>query len=146
MPIKPEFRHFYRGVAWKSVREAILARACHKCECRGQCGSARHGEFGPCGAPNRRLIVRPIDDPENWHGHHHTGNCIGAPCEDQYFFKAKVVWVILTIAHLNHVAGDDRPENLLALCQRCHLRMDSAQHAASAARTRAAKSAQRGLL
>lgn len=50
--------------------------------------------------------------------------------------------VVLTVAHLNHQAGDDRPENLLALCQRCHLRLDRHQHAASAARTRAAKRGQ----
>jgi 5-methylcytosine-specific restriction endonuclease McrA len=36
--------------------------------------------------------------------------------------------VVLTVGHLNHVAGDDRDENLAALCQRCHLLYDAAHH------------------
>jgi len=32
--------------------------------------------------------------------------------------------VILTVAHLNHEPGDCRPNNLKALCQRCHNRYD----------------------
>lgn len=46
---------------------------------------------------------------------------------------------VLTIAHLNHDTADNRPENLRALCQRCHLRHDGRLHAANAARTRRAK-------
>lgn len=30
----------------------------------------------------------------------------------------------LTVAHINHVESDCRPENLLALCPACHLRYD----------------------
>ena len=30
----------------------------------------------------------------------------------------------LTVAHINHVEADCRPENLVALCPRCHLRYD----------------------
>lgn len=44
--------------------------------------------------------------------------------------------VVLTIAHLNHTPEDDRPEQLRALCQRCHLRHDQALHARHAAETR----------
>jgi hypothetical protein len=33
--------------------------------------------------------------------------------------------VVLTIAHLNHIPEDVRPENLKALCQRCHLTYDA---------------------
>ena len=29
--------------------------------------------------------------------------------------------IVLTVAHLNHNEQDDREENLLAMCQRCHL-------------------------
>ena len=32
----------------------------------------------------------------------------------------KDVKIILTIAHLNHIPEDCRPENLRALCQKCH--------------------------
>lgn len=31
-------------------------------------------------------------------------------------------------AHLNHVPGDDRPENLAWLCRACHLRYDAGKH------------------
>ena len=58
--------------------------------------------------------------------------------------------VVLTIAHLgtshaNGRAGDKhdkfdvRPENLAALCQRCHLAYDLDDHIANARRTRARK-------
>lgn len=36
--------------------------------------------------------------------------------------------VVLTVAHLNHVSGDDRDENLRCWCARCHLVYDSAYH------------------
>jgi len=44
--------------------------------------------------------------------------------------------VALTVAHLNHDTTDNRPENLKAMCQRCHLRYDAKHHARSAAETR----------
>ena len=37
--------------------------------------------------------------------------------------------VILTVAHLNHDISDNRPENLMALCQRCHLNHDKYDNA-----------------
>ena len=44
------------------------------------------------------------------------------------------VTIVLTVAHLNHVAGEDDDENLAALCQRCHLNHDRAQHKETRAR------------
>ncbi|HLY29910.1 MAG TPA: hypothetical protein VKQ36_02670 [Ktedonobacterales bacterium] len=44
--------------------------------------------------------------------------------------------VVLTVAHLNHDPADCRDSNLAALCQRCHLSYDAAQHRSSAAATR----------
>ena len=35
----------------------------------------------------------------------------------------------LTVAHLNHVPEDVRPENLMAMCAPCHLRYDANHHA-----------------
>lgn len=50
---------------------------------------------------------------------------------------AGAVRIVLTVAHL---LGDDpadcRDENLAALCQRCHLRLDGPLHARHAAETR----------
>lgn len=33
--------------------------------------------------------------------------------------------IVLTIAHLDHIPGDCNPDNLRALCQRCHNRYDA---------------------
>lgn len=38
--------------------------------------------------------------------------------------KKGITQIILTVAHLNHNEKDDRAENLLAMCQRCHLMHD----------------------
>ena len=36
--------------------------------------------------------------------------------------------VVLTVAHLNHVPEESGDENLMALCQRCHLAHDRPEH------------------
>lgn len=33
--------------------------------------------------------------------------------------------VVLTVHHITHNPADNRPVNLIALCQRCHLRLDA---------------------
>lgn len=70
-----------------------------------------------------------------------TGECglhKGRRCEEKHNEPAK--WakgnVILTTAHLNHIPEDVRDENLKAMCNRCHLRMDKEHHAANSAKTR----------
>jgi hypothetical protein len=40
----------------------------------------------------------------------------------------RVTRVVLATAHLNHDPGDNRPCNLAALCQRCHMRHDASEH------------------
>jgi hypothetical protein len=47
--------------------------------------------------------------------------------------------VILTVAHLNHMPEDCRDENLVALCQSCHLGYDKEHHERSRARNRYGK-------
>lgn len=37
--------------------------------------------------------------------------------------------IVLTVAHLNHEPEDCRPENLRALCQRCHNQYDAKHRA-----------------
>ena len=36
----------------------------------------------------------------------------------------RLIQVALNVAHLNHIETDDRPINLLCMCQRCHLMHD----------------------
>jgi hypothetical protein len=50
--------------------------------------------------------------------------------------------VVLTVAHLDHTPEHCADENLMAMCQRCHLTYDASHHAANAAATRRAKSPQ----
>nr|WP_320453815.1 hypothetical protein [Sphingomonas sp. CFBP8993] len=40
----------------------------------------------------------------------------------------RVTRVLLASAHLNHDPGDNRPRNLAALCQACHMRHDAREH------------------
>lgn len=44
--------------------------------------------------------------------------------------------IVLTIAHLDHTPENCAPENLRALCQRCHLNYDRDQHLKNARLTR----------
>lgn len=139
MPIRKHLRKFYRGAAWQATRDRILLRAAHSCE--------------GCGKPNHATIQVMRDGSGRW--------CAGNPRRGQWFGadakpvarpsaadlrRCQRIRVVLTIAHLNHLAGDDRDENLRALCQRCHLAHDQRWHLAQARRTRAAKTGQRWLI
>jgi hypothetical protein len=140
MPIRPEFRKFYDKI-WRTItRPRILARAGNRCE--------------QCGKPNRKRVwvwhPHPGDQywtlrkyNQCWHycalGGSGNFMLIGAA----RWREARRIRVVLTVAHLNHVSGDDRDENLKALCQWCHLNYDKLHHR----ETRAArKDASRPLL
>lgn len=109
------------------------------------------------------MPIRPTDRqryPENWRGIRAqmleragfvcecTGECgtvhQGGRCSEKHATLARSFngLVLLTIAHLDHRPENSAPDNLRALCQRCHLRVDSEQHRQNARATRAAK--QRG--
>lgn len=108
-PIRESERARY-PLNWKAISARIRVRAGGQCECEGECGLHRT-THGP-----RRCTERH-----------------GAPAQ---WAKGRVV---LTVAHLNHEPEDCRDENLKAMCQRCHLRYDTAHHQRNAARTRRAK-------
>ena len=46
--------------------------------------------------------------------------------------------VVLTVAHLDHTPENCEPENLKAMCQRCHLTYDAEHHKRTAYATRKA--------
>lgn len=120
MPIKPELRHFY-GRVWRTVtRPRILARAGNKCE---QCGVP--------GAKGPKILRGPAGTWRSTFGgwwHICTGGIVQG-----IDGPTRHVTVVLTIAHLNHKPGDDRDENLKALCQWCHLDYDKMHHKESRA-------------
>lgn len=66
----------------------------------------------------------------------HTGRCDARHNAPNPRTGAKV---ILTVAHLDHTPENCTDENLRAMCQGCHLAYDTAHHAETAARTRAAE-------
>lgn len=132
MPMKRE--HY--PADWESISLRAREAAGWRCE--------------TCGAPQRVLIVRLKADPfvyreltpaEEAHAAAHGWH-------DPAWHKP--VRVVLTVHHRGvpypdgrpgdpHDKMDVRPENLAALCQRCHLREDIAVHAANRAKTRAAR-------
>jgi hypothetical protein len=96
---------------WPELSYRIrFGRAKGRCECVGECGL-----------------------------HNRTGGsrrCIELHGEAAKWAKGRVV---LTVAHLNHNPADCRDENLKAMCNRCHLRLDTKLHVRNAATTRQKK-------
>ena len=131
MPIKPENRARYPA-DWKAIRERILLRAANCCE--------------KCKAPNRTRIARGAGKDEGTYMLDsadvfcaETGQHLGQ-CRHSDYELARMVDVVLTIAHLDHVPENCAEDNLRAWCQRCHLRYDHDHHRANAQATRRARS------
>jgi hypothetical protein len=88
------------------------------------CKGAGFGQYWSQAVTNRR-----------WH---YTAK--GGAFRDVFAFgPMRRIRVILTVAHLNQTPGDDRPENLKALCQWCHLHLDRQFHLKNARETRMTK-------
>jgi hypothetical protein len=109
MPIRPENRHRYPP-DWKQISERIrFERAKGRCECRGEC---------------RRHITHLGTD----------GRCISIHGQPAPITGVKV---ILTTAHLDHRPENCDDDNLLAMCQACHLHYDRDHHAETRRQTEA---------
>lgn len=125
MPLRPELRKFY-GHEWRTVtRPRILTRAGNRCE---QCG--KRNESTVLTFSDRRpddgspLMFWADSNGRVWHSQD------GRKWPTfRVVSEVREIRVVLTIAHLNHLAGDDRDENLKALCQWCHLHYDERHHA-----------------
>ena len=117
MPIRPELRRFY-GREWRHViRPRILARAGNRCE--------------ECHAPDRGPVERGWAGKWRYRGCAYTGpwrDNEGYATSAPDLSSCRIVRIVLTVAHLNHTPGDDRDENLKALCQWCHLNYDKLHH------------------
>jgi hypothetical protein len=107
---------------WKTkIRPDILYRAGNKCEF--------------CNVPNHKWIIRGT-----WAGFEvyqdEDGNIYrgmdSVQIGDDYVGEvdrsgnAKIIKIVLTVAHLDHDIENNNYTNLRALCQRCHNRHDSA--------------------
>ncbi len=106
---------------WKTeIRPSILERAKNRCE--------------KCGVKNYELILRGewcgrevYQDMDGWIYSAENSDKIGGDYlgEVDKTGKRNFTKVILTIAHLDHDTSNSDPENLKALCQKCHLSHDS---------------------
>lgn len=85
---------------WKEISKAVIEKAFNKCEL--------------CWAPNGKKIWR------NYHTWSHPWS------EMPHVYKS--VKIVLTVHHINFNTQDNSKYNLIALCQRCHLRLDQANH------------------
>jgi len=99
MPVN--YLHYHPD--WKDrIRPEVLKRANYKCQF--------------CSVPNRAEIVR--DAEGNWT---QVDEVVRAWAKRN---QKKIIKIVLTVAHLNHLVIDNRPENLKALCQKCHINHD----------------------
>ena len=116
VPIRPENKSRYPA-NWKSeIRPRILKRA------------TREGEDVPrceeCGVVDRDIGYRDSADGGKF------CSTLGMPDVGEDWYGEKVFQIILTIAHLSDEIEDCSDENLKALCQRCHNRLDAPKRAA----------------
>ncbi len=115
MPIRPENRARY-GEGWKALSQRLrFERAAGRCECDGRCGSPRHA-YGP--APEAEEGERGGPDPR----------CTAVHLEQHPSTGSRVT---LTVAHLDRTPENLNENNLMAMCQACHLAYDRDQHKAS---------------
>src|SRR6478609_3275963 len=134
MPIKPENRALYPA-DWDAISKRVRRQAGNKCE--------------QCKAPNGVIIARGQGDDDGTYClfdggevfDDTTGKSRGFARGSEYDAR-RFVKVVLTVAHLDHNPQNNAESNLRALCQKCHLRHDQAQHVESARATREAKSRQ----
>lgn len=122
---------------WEAIRVRILNRDGHKCKF--------------CGVPNHRYVIR-FETTEGEHFKAFSDKGIGFEIRRRVAIRLGIhvkapVKIVLTIAHIESPDPMDcRDENLAALCQRCHLRLDAGLHAHNARRTRDRKVGQGELL
>ena len=118
MPIRKELRGFY-PIDWRELSAVVrFERAGGKCEA--------------CGRPHGKMISHLGDgrwfDPESEVWRDGQGREIGWVDYRDYSGVLRRTKVVLATAHRNHDPTDNRPGNLKALCQRCHLLHDREEH------------------
>ena len=117
MPIRPDQRWFY-PIDWKELSHEIrINRAKARCE--------------NCGRPHMKIVIHLGDgrwwDTERGHWRDGVGRRLRKR-PDHALYLARMTYVVLACAHLDHDPGNSDPRNLAALCQRCHMLHDAAEH------------------
>jgi hypothetical protein len=118
MPIRPQLKWFY-PVDWPQLSNVIrFERAKGRCE--------------TCGRPHGRQ-VRHMGDGRWWDEDGRIwrdgrGRALPRMPATDSAIALKITKVVLATAHLDHDPTNNRPRNLKALCQRCHMIHDRAEH------------------
>ncbi len=121
MPIRRELRWLY-PIDWPQLSAVVrFGRAGGRCE---RCGRP-HGQIG-----------HHLGDGRWWDEGTGTwrdgrGREVAPPAYGEYK-RLRRTRVVLAAAHLDHDLGNNRPRNVRALCQRCHLLHDRPHHQARA--------------
>jgi len=132
MPIRPENRARYPA-DWPDISRNVRESAGQMCE--------------QCGVPNAAMIRRGIsrDGRAVWRlcsaSAYEDGRCAMSGDYVPDTGEDTVGWgepvrVVLTVAHPDHTPENCAPENLRALCQRCHNSYDAPMRAAGIRRRR----------
>lgn len=98
---------------WKWISAQVRKRNDGRCEL--------------CYAPNGEMVVRTKYGDHPWRLISDTGD--------------KKVKVVLTVHHIDSNHNNNSEQNLISLCQRCHCRLNLADHIKHSKETRAKKKA-----
>jgi len=117
MPIRAENRWLY-PIDWQQLSGTIrFERAGRRCE--------------QCRRPHLRRVAH-LGDGRWWDA---EASCWRSDQGKRVSMKAgftlasvRMTYVVLACAHLDHDPGNSAPGNLRALCQRCHMIHDAAEH------------------
>ncbi len=121
MPIRPEYRFLY-PIDWPQLSAVIrFGRAKGRCE--------------RCLRPHGRVVLH-LRDGRWWDAEADTwrngrGKVLkGLPRPDRWppYLAIYQTRVFLACAHADHDPTNNRPRNLKALCQRCHMLHDREEH------------------
>jgi hypothetical protein len=118
MPIHPQYKWLY-PIDWPQLSAVIrFQRAKGRCEA--------------CGRPHG-LEVQHLGDGRWWDEEEQTwrngrGRALRRPEPPGEHLAARRTKVVLATAHLDHDPTNNRPKNLKALCQRCHMMYDRDEH------------------
>ncbi|TVV74250.1 hypothetical protein [Sphingomonas solaris] len=117
MPIRPENRWLY-PIDWDQLSGTVrFGRAGSRCEA--------------CARPHLKRVAH-LGDGRWWDtavGCWRTGH--GRRIRRKVAFaleSVRTTYVVLACAHLDHDPGNSAQDNLRALCQRCHMLNDAAEH------------------
>jgi hypothetical protein len=96
---------------WKWLSTQIIKDAGNRCEL--------------CYAPNAETVARYKDHKHPWE------KISDIKFKDDLIDKFRPVKIVLTVHHIDSNKMNSKKQNIIALCQRCHLRLDLQKHMAN---------------